>query len=240
MGHNDRGAAATIDIQNRRLLAVCLHASASSSRQWSNLVADFAGHMRIVTPGLVGYGDSETFQPGTNIRMNDEVANVLAQIAHQTGKTNGPPHLIGHSYGGAVVLQVALLHLDRVARLTVYEPAQFLLLFENGLNSPLAHEIASVHQSVQGRLKSPLQRWAAARRFVKYGSGRRCWKHIPCKRQRRFARLVPKIAAAFSAIFTTQLAAEDCAAHMATASNPRDLDPLIAQHVLASANTGLL
>lgn len=264
-----------LDIQNNQPLAVCLHASASSSQQWSKLVADFDGRMRVITPDLIGYGSKDRFQKGRSLRMQDEVDNILAQIEAAAGKANGPLHLVGHSYGGAVALQIALTYPEHVASLTVYEPAQFLLLMQGGLEAPEAQEILAVHRFVQGRLKSCLQRWSATRHFIEYWSGRGVWKRIPHRNKRRFVRLLPKIAAEFNAIFSAPVSTADCAklhmpirvicgtrtrasaskvaevlaesapnaeqvfvegaAHMAPATQPKDINPLIIEHVLATA-----
>lgn len=264
------------DIENNQPLAVCLHASASSSRQWSKLVADFGGHMRVVTPGLIGYREDQRFRAGQRMRMHDEVENILAQIEAETGKNNGPLHLIGHSYGGAVALQISLMYPERVASLTLYEPAQFLLLLGDGLKSPEAQEILTVHRYVQGRAKSYLQRWAAAKYFIEYWSGRGTWMKISFRQRRRFVSLLPKVAAEFNAIFSAMISAEDCAslqmpiriicgtrtrasaskvcdelsaaapavervfvegaAHMAPATQPKIVNPLIIEHVFACAS----
>ena len=265
----------TVHIRNRQPLAVCIHASMSSRSQWSRLVAEISGRMRVIAPDLIGYGASPRVRRG--MRMQDEVDNILRQIETETGKDNGPLHLIGHSYGGAVALQIALMYPERVASLTVYEPAQFLLLFEDGLGTPEAHEILSVHRFVRARVRSFFKRRAAAKHFIEYWSGRGIWKKLPLKTRRRFVRLLPKVAAEFNAIFSAGVCAADCAAlkmpvrvifgsdtrasarrvsevlvaaaphaerivvdgaaHMAAATRPTQINPLIVEHVFAKPAT---
>ena len=269
----------TQHIENNQPLAVCLHASASSSRQWQKLAGMLDGHVRTLTPDLVGYGDAEPYRPGTRFTLRDEVAGILRQVRQQTGKENGPLHLVGHSYGGATALQLALMHPDRVASLTLYEPAQFLMLFKDGLASEEAHEILTVWRYAKGRARSVFTRSAAARHFIEYWSGQGVWSHIPRKRQRKFARLMPKVNAEFEAILSAgvsvddfaklnipvrlicgtktratarkvteilagtlpdvELVTVDGAAHMAPTENPDRINPLFAEHVIASLPANL-
>ena len=199
------------DIKNNQPLAVCLHASASSGRQGLQLAAELGGCVRTVTPDLVGYG-GRSFRPGKRFNFDCEVDSVLRQVERTTGKSDGPLHLLGHSYGGAIALRLALARPQRVASLTLYEPAQFLLLFADGLDSAEAREILEVRRFVLENAKSPRRRLAAARRFIEYWSGDGAWDGIPAKRQRRFARLMPKVAAEFEAILSSGVAAADFAA----------------------------
>lgn len=190
------------DIENTQPLAVCLHASAGSHRQWGALRGTLERRVRTVTPDLVGYGAAAPFVRGARFRFDHEVAAVLGQIAAETGKRNGPLHLVGHSYGGAVALQLALRHPERVASLALYEPAQFLMLFEQGLRSPEAQEIRRVRSQVIAASRSPFRRSLAARIFVDYWSGTGTWETLSFKQRRRITRLVPKIVAEVDAIFT--------------------------------------
>lgn len=196
-------------IENHQPLAVCLHASASSKGQWRGLVSMLDREIRCVAPDLVGYGEGDPFNTRKRFHLRQEVNNVLRQIEEQTGKSNGPLHLIGHSYGGATALQIATMYPERIASLTVYEPAQFLMLFGNGLRSAEAREILTVWKFAKDRIKTTIGRFIAARRFIEYWSGEGAWQHIPLKRRCRFARLMPKVVAEFEAILSAGVSAED-------------------------------
>ena len=198
----------TAEIQNIQPLAVCLHASASSSRQWLKLQAGLEPHVRTVAPSMVGYG-ADLHKRGTRFTFDSEIDNVMRQIEEQTGKANGPLHLIGHSYGGATALQIALRYPERVASLTLYEPVQMALLFAEGLESAEAREVVEVREYIAKRLRTPFGRWAAARYFIEYWSGKGVWKRITFKRRRRFASLMPKVVAEFDALLSTGVTAAD-------------------------------
>lgn len=195
-------------IENHQPLAVCLHASASSKGQWKGLMSMLERQMRCVAPDLVGYGAGDPFSTRKRFHLRQEVHNVLRQVEEQTGKSNGPLHLVGHSYGGATALQIAVMYPERVASVTLYEPAQFLMLFANGLRSTEAREVLAVWKFAKDQIGTTIGRFLAARRFIEYWSGEGAWQHIPLKRRCRFARLMPKVVAEFEAILSAGVSAE--------------------------------
>ena len=201
----------TKSIENKQPLAVFLHGSGGSSRQWLNLTAELEGRIRTISPDLIGYGRGEQYRKGSRIHLNHEVRHVLRQIKAETGKDNGPLHLVGHCYGAAVALQIALTYPERVASLTLYEPAQFLLLFADGLQSPEGREILEVRKFLRNNVKSRFGRWAAAQKLVNYWSGEDAWNEMPFRRQIGMARMMPKVAAEFEAILSSNVNAADFA-----------------------------
>ena len=201
----------TKSIENNQPLAVCLHTSASSGRQWQELAATLDGRIRTITPDLVGYGKGDRYRRGGRFHLDQEVQNVLRQIKAETGKDNGPLHLVGHSYGAAVALQIALTYPERVASLTLYEPAQFLLLFADGLNSSEGREILALRKFMHENMKSPIGRWSVAKKYIDYWSGEGSWNQMSFLRRRALAGLMPKVAAEFEAILSANVSAADFA-----------------------------
>jgi pimeloyl-ACP methyl ester carboxylesterase len=94
------------------------------------------------------------------------VAHLDVVLAH--AGIDGPVHLVGHSYGGAVATAVALAHPERVASLTVYEPVLFHLLREVG--DPGWDEVQQVPATVRRHLDAGDPE-AAACHFVDYWTG---------------------------------------------------------------------
>jgi pimeloyl-ACP methyl ester carboxylesterase len=198
-------------IENNQPLAVCLHTSAGSSRQWRTLAAALEGDIRTVTPDLVGYGRGDRYRSSRRFHLEQEVRNVLRQIRAETGKDNGPLHLVGHAYGAAVAMQIALTYPERVASLTLYEPAQFLLLFAEGLSSPEGQEILELRKRMRDQMTSPFGRWSVAKRYIDYWSGNGAWNKMSFRRRCAVVRLMPKIAAEFEAILSANVCAADFA-----------------------------
>src|SRR4029077_14471409 len=96
----------------------CIHASASSSAQWRPLTDQLGGHFRSLAVDLYGSGQSPRCPADQTRPRAGEVA-LLEPVLADAGERF---HLIGHSYGGAVALKLALAHPGRVRSLVIYEP----------------------------------------------------------------------------------------------------------------------
>jgi lipase len=148
---------------------VALHGSASTEAQWRTLTGYLSGRFRVMTPDLAGYGRSARPLGPQNLATE---AAFLRPVLDATG---GPVHLIGHSFGGAVALAVAVMMPERVRSLTLIEPAAFRLLSgSEGADLLLAQEIAALAHDVRGSLRGG-QREVAAARFIDYWNGSGAW-----------------------------------------------------------------
>lgn len=186
---------------------VCLHGSASSGRQWRQLIEKLGRRHRVVTPDLIGHGGNR-FDVRARLHLDDDVDAVLGQL----GDIAEPFHLVAHAYGGAVALRLACRHPDRVASLTLYEPAHFLALFEDGLGSSEARELRRLHAAVVSSASSLFGRWRSAREFVNYAHGSNVWKRLTALQKRRFAAAAPIVAAEFSALMVAGARLDDVSA----------------------------
>lgn len=197
------------DNTDTRPIVVCLHGSASNGGQWRSFRKALRGRCRVFTPDLVGYG-SRRFRADGSFTLQHEVDSIIEQI----GDIREPFHLIGHSYGGAVATYFAKQYPQRVRSLIVYEPANFAMLFKEGLQTPASQEIRRVRAAFADGPGTALSRWRAARAFISYWSGAKAWKSLRFAQRSSFAAVSPKVAAEFNAI----VAAHD------TLSDLSDLD----------------
>jgi pimeloyl-ACP methyl ester carboxylesterase len=173
---------------------ICLHSSGSTGRQWAPIAAALSPRLHVITPDLLGYAGTWPWPAGTPASLDDEAA-ALAPLLNAGGV-----HLFGHSYGGAVALQIALRWPERVKSLTLYEPVRFALLFGDAATAAAAAAIVDVGRRIGAEVLSGALE-AAAARFVDYWSGAGSWEQLPLRHRKVLAGRMSKVQAEFEALF---------------------------------------
>ena len=179
---------------------VCLHSSAASGKQWRRLVADGSETWQFHTPDLYGHGNRPDWPELMPSQLSVEANGVLAGLPF--GADEGF-HLVGHSYGGAVALQIALQQPHRVLSLTLYEPVAFGVLPALGPAEPEWEEI-SVVATTLGAALDPSDDFGAARGFCAYWQNRDAWPELDVNQQLRIAEAMPTVRRHFEALFAAQ------------------------------------
>jgi pimeloyl-ACP methyl ester carboxylesterase len=189
--------------ENNGLATVlCLHSSMSHGGQWRALVNRLENEFNVITPNLIGYGEA-TNDFACQLRLEHEVAAVMQQIDN----IDGPLHLVGHSFGGAVSLRLASMYPERVASLTLYEPVWFSLLFESGISDAETLEIERVQKALASDTHFGQMR--GAQEFIDYWAGGDGWSHLSAEQQSRLASLSSKVAAEFTALMAAGPATQE-------------------------------
>ena len=125
-----------LDLPNGRKLAyreegsgppiVLVHGSPGEGRSWGRVVAYLRDRFRTICPDLPGYGGSDPLEVDGPV---GRMTAMGAAVAHLIGSLDGPVHLVGHSFGGNIALQAALLtRPDAVERIVLFEPVYFRAL----------------------------------------------------------------------------------------------------------------
>jgi pimeloyl-ACP methyl ester carboxylesterase len=184
---------------------VLLHASGSSNAQWRALIEQLSPRYRVIAPDLYGYGASANW-PGRGVFcLGHEAAVVRALL----DRIDEPSHLVGHSYGGAVALNVARSRGELLRSLTVIEPAAFHLLREGDETDAAAlREISAIADTVAHALACG-EYTAGFGRFVDYWSGPGAWAGIPAAKRDALAARLSKVALDFHATLNEPTRLED-------------------------------
>lgn len=90
---------------------VLVAGSYSTYRAWNRVIPLLCEHYRLLALDYVGTGDSEKPQKGFRYTIQEQ-AGLIAGLIRQLGL--GRVHLIGSSYGGAIVLNLAARHPELV------------------------------------------------------------------------------------------------------------------------------
>jgi pimeloyl-ACP methyl ester carboxylesterase len=157
-----------------RVGVVCLHANASSSRQWRSLTSELGARYNVLAPDLYDAGDGPRWPSDRVIRLGDEV-NRLDPVLAEAGER---PVLIGHSFGGAVALMAALANPGRVRALVLYEPVLFSLV---DAETPSPNAADGIRDAIAeaGLALDAGDPDAAAERFIDYWMGPGAWRQTP-------------------------------------------------------------
>jgi pimeloyl-ACP methyl ester carboxylesterase len=183
---------------------VCLHANASSSSQWRELMDVLSSSYRVVAPDCYGSGKSPAMPSDRMLTLSDEA--VFLEPAFASAGT--PFMLVAHSYGAAVALIAALAKPHRVRALALYEPTLFALVDANHPPPNEADGIRNTAAAARAALDVGNLDFAAER-FIDFWAGSGTWKSIPAARKSAIASSIINIPQWAHALFTepTPLAA---------------------------------
>ena len=178
-----------------------LHCSASSGAQWNALTERLAQQHRVLTPDLCGHGDSAAWSGHTAYRLEYEVSALAQLLAEQAG----PVHLVGHSYGGALALMLALRAPQRLRSLSLIEPiAPFVLRPDNAAERCQLEQLQHLAQTVQTAMLNG-DDWAGMAYFINYWNGEGAWEQLCEQQQFEYAQRIRSISLHFQATFNAQV-----------------------------------
>jgi len=145
---------------------------------------------------LHGAGRSPIWPNERPLTLADEV-DLLEPILAALGRRF---HLVGHSYGGAVALKVALAHPERVESLAVFEPVLFSLLMAEDPDQAAAREIGAVRDDTTAAVDRGDLGMAGAR-FVNYWMGPGAWAAMSDIHRERVAESMTTVKTQWHAAF---------------------------------------
>src|SRR4051812_23978257 len=182
-------------VEGQGTAIVMLHSSMSSKHQWRKLMDETRDRHQLIAIDLHGCGETSLPWSTDSLTLDDEVRLVDSVV--RTVLQNGERfHLIGHSYGGVVALQLAQRFPQSVRSLTLFEPIPFHLF-------PKEDDALAEVNSMRSRIEAHLcnhDPCAGAACFIDYWSGKGAFSRMPEDRQEMLSRLVAKANAEFGAV----------------------------------------
>lgn len=154
-----------------------VHSGGLTSRQWRRLAQQLAPDHEVVMPDLIGYGAAPRWPVGTPFDFRRDVER-LAELVGDV-----PTHLVGHSYGGLLVLQLALLRPGSVRSIAAYEPVTFGILGDDEGDALARAEIARLPHYVPDE-RGVDEAWLAG--FVEWWQGAGTWARLAPETQQGF------------------------------------------------------
>lgn len=160
---------------------VLLHAGGGSGAQWRKAAAYLEDDYCLTMPDLIGFGATDGW-PGPAGPSHDDQAELVASII--AGHCKGPVHLVGHSFGGAVAVRLALANPDMLRRLVLIEPVLAPLLNLAGRRDVFAEYERLARMFIdKGRAGRDEEAW---RGFIDYRNGEGTWAGLSDKARARF------------------------------------------------------
>lgn len=174
---------------------IFLHSSGASRRQWARLREPWRDRYRALGLDLWGYGDTPLPAQPADFDLGREVALARSLLS----RIDEPFHIVGHSYGGAVGLRLALDFPEQVLSVSVHEPVLFHLLRQEQCTEEW-EEISRVSSEVLSLIDQH-DLSGGARIFVDYWNGDGAWSSLTADQQERTANAARKAPLDFAALF---------------------------------------
>lgn len=175
-----------------------LHCSGASHKAWRGLIDAHQAEFRFLAPDLYGNGDSGRWPGRSRMTLSNAAAPIRALIEAQ----DIPVHLVGHSYGGALALRLAIELPGRLRSLTLIEPSAFHVLRAGGSMSRAAQrEIRALSDEVSRAVLAG-DHWRGMARFVDYWSGPGTWTRMDEQSRALLAERLSAVPLDFHAIFS--------------------------------------
>ncbi|MGQ0595055.1 MAG: alpha/beta fold hydrolase [Gammaproteobacteria bacterium] len=175
-----------------RPTVICLDAGLGASLQRQSLPGRLGFRYRVLAPELGGYAASRA--SGEPLSLDAEAASIAPVVDAIPGKV----YLVGHDYGAAVALRLALARRERIGGLVLYEPTLFSLLLADPGSRGATMDIA-VLRLVLRRYLDAGDGFRAALRYVDHRLGRDAWERLSTPERAAIAWRMPELCARLEA-----------------------------------------
>ena len=191
-----------INVKGEGPAIVFLHSSLSSSKQWQPLISLLSDSFRCINIDLLGYGRAPLVSDPDNYTLATELERIFIALEQVIG--DQPFHLVGHSFGGANALKIAVENPKRILSLSLYEPVAFHLL-EKGTG--VRARVLDFAETV-----ASLDAASAARHFTDMWNSKGFFDSLPKKMQTLMSNDIAKVNLDFVGLISEQYGLPECQA----------------------------
>lgn len=167
------------------------HASGNQAIQWSHFMATQSNY-HCIAPDFSWYGENDLAPAAKLAPLLDQ------QIVEAFLIRYSPCHVIGHSYGGALLLEALQKTEHKILSATLIEPESFQLLRDR---DAAFHEIDELVQTLM-HFMDDNQRISAAKKFINYWSYLYAWEFMDHRVREYTIERIEKIIFEFLPMYT--------------------------------------
>ena len=163
---------------------VAIHGSASNGAFWDGLTKHYASNRIVLTPDLEGYGKADHRTTNPNATLTARAEPILRSI-----DTLGQEiHLVAHSFGSAIALEIVKTIPEKIRSLTLYEPVLPALLrdSEQADDMELLGDLLALSDIIRGT--APM---VAMETFINFWNEPTAWDRLPNTTRQKLAELAP-------------------------------------------------
>lgn len=177
--------------QGEGVPVIFVHCSSATHKEWKVFFADFLPHYRLFAPDLVAYGKTgdcstfDSFDQSIDVQLLQKLIELVGQ----------PVHLVGHSYGGVICLEVARKIPHQIISLCLIEPVAFPILRKSKYQKEWQEAFVLANSVMQAVEQGEIRR--AARIYMKYWIGWWRWQWMPQRQKDAILATMEKVAKEF-------------------------------------------
>ena len=204
-GFTFRGLRARYRSWGRGQPVLFLHSGGSSGQQWERAAGPLADVCKLIAPDLLGFGETEAWSEPGGLTHDLQAAFVAAVIEHAAGAE--AVDVVGHSYGGATAIRLALGFPDKVRSLVLIEPIASCLLEDAG--DPMHAESVRIARVFLAAIREgrPALGWEA---FIDSRNGPGAWRRLSADRQQHFLDQSHRTGEAFLSNLNNRTTLDEC------------------------------
>ena len=176
------------DAADSRQPVVLLHSGGMSSRQWRRLADALGGTHRVVAPDFLGSGANPAWPDAAPFGFPQDL-DVIQRLVEGFGQ---PAHVVGHSYGGLIAIQLARRAPHLIRSVAAYDPVAFGVLH----GAADAEGLADLARAEEAPLFADASRGGSDawfELFVDYWNGPGSWRAMAAPGRDAFLRVGRKV-----------------------------------------------